>query len=265
MFPKMLSFTPVLQESYTMTLARRSFLPMIVTRGSDQSQISSSFQTRNDPSNLRNFGSLLLDFAKIVPDGIVVFFPSYLYMESTLHVWSGMGILDMIWNYKLILVETPDAQESSLALETYRTASMRHASQCLGRVIRGKDDYGIMVLADKRFARKRSQLPKWINQTILESEVNLSTDMAVATAKNFLRTMAQPFKAKDHEGISSWTPAQLEEQIAKRKIEEDRIERGEEPLAAPQRNGGNGAVGSAQADKDEFDDDIDDELMMLDA
>lgn len=105
-----------------MTLARRSFLPMIVTRGSDQSQISSSFQTRNDPSNLRNFGSLLLDFAKIVPDGIVVFFPSYLYMESTLHVWSGMGILDMIWNYKLILVETPDAQESSLALETYRTA-----------------------------------------------------------------------------------------------------------------------------------------------
>lgn len=142
--------------------------------------------------------------------------------------------------------------------------AMRHASQCLGRVIRGKDDYGIMVLADKRFARKRSQLPKWINQTILESEVNLSTDMAVATAKNFLRTMAQPFKAKDHEGISSWTPAQLEEQIAKRKMEEDRIERGEESAAAPQRNGGNAAV-AEQADKDEFDDDIDDELMQLDA
>lgn len=122
-----------------------------------------------------------------------------------------------------------------------------------------------MVLADKRFARKRSQLPKWINQTILESEVNLSTDMAVATAKNFLRTMAQPFKAKDHEGISSWTPAQLEEQIAKRKIEEERVGRGEEPVSAPQRNEGNGAVSGAQADKDEFDDDIDDELMMLDS
>lgn len=139
---------------------------------------------------------------------------------------------------------------------------MRHASQCLGRVIRGKDDYGIMVLADKRFARKRSQLPKWISQNILESEVNLSTDMAVATAKNFLRTMAQPFRAKDHEGISSWTPAQLEEQIVKRKMEEERVERGEEPVAARQRDGGNRAVG-AQAD--EFDDDIDDEMMMLDA
>ncbi|KAF5014314.1 hypothetical protein F66182_14747 [Fusarium sp. NRRL 66182] len=143
MFPKMLNFTPVLQESYTMTLARRSFLPMIVTRGSDQSQISSSFQTRNDPSNLRNFGSLLLDFAKIVPDGIVVFFPSYLYMESTLHVWSGMGILDMIWNYKLILVETPDAQESSLALETYRTACCNGRGAILMSVARGKVAEGV--------------------------------------------------------------------------------------------------------------------------
>lgn len=144
--------------------------------------------------------------------------------------------------------------------------AMRHASQCLGRVIRGKDDYGIMILADKRFARKRNQLPKWINQNILESEVNLSTDMAVATAKNFLRTMAQPFKAKDHEGISSWTPAQLEEQIAKRKMEQDRIERGLEPVV-PERNGGdnnNHNMNSAQVDKDEFDDDIDEELMMLD-
>lgn len=142
---------------------------------------------------------------------------------------------------------------------------MRHASQCLGRVIRGKDDYGIMVLADRRFARKRTQLPKWISQTILESEVNLSTDMAVATAKNFLRTMAQPFKAKDHEGISSWTPAQLEEHIAKRKLEEDRLIEDLESGAQDVEQQGNGhGTNGVHADKDEFDDDIDEELMMLD-
>lgn len=27
--------------------------------------------------------------------------------------------------------------------------AMRHAAQCVGRVIRGKTDYGIMVFADK--------------------------------------------------------------------------------------------------------------------
>ncbi|GKZ19948.1 DNA-dependent ATPase of the nucleotide excision repair factor 4 complex [Aspergillus brasiliensis] len=337
MYPKMLGFNAVMQESYSMTLARRSFLPMVVTRGSDQAQISSSFQIRNDPGVVRNYGNLVLEFSRITPDGIVVFFPSYLYMESIISMWQGMGILDSIWNYKLILVETPDAQESSLALETYRTAccngrgalllcvargkvsegidfdhhygravinigvpfqytesrilkarleflrenyrirendflsfdAMRHAAQCLGRVLRGKDDYGVMVLADRRFQKKRNQLPKWINQAMLESETNLSTDMAVATAKNFLRTMAQPFKARDQEGISTWSLADIERHREKQRLEEERAQR-EVPqnlaygaaAAAPHNGVRNGAAGGA----DEFDDDIDNEdLMMLDA
>ncbi|KAL2855907.1 hypothetical protein BJY01DRAFT_204012 [Aspergillus pseudoustus] len=326
MYPKMLDFPTVMQESYSMTLARRSFLPMIVTRGSDQAQISSSFQIRNDPGVVRNYGNIVLEFSRITPDGIVVFFPSYLYMESIISMWQGMGILDSIWNYKLILVETPDAQESSLALETYRTAccngrgailfcvargkvsegidfdhhygravlcigvpfqytesrilkarleflretyrirendflsfdAMRHAAQCLGRVLRGKDDYGVMVLADRRFQKKRNQLPKWISQALLESETNLSTDMAVATAKNFLRTMAQPFKAKDQEGISTWSLADLEKHRQKQMQEEQRVQL--ENIAH-----GNGANGANKRGVDEFDDGIDQDLMMLDA
>ncbi|ODV96692.1 hypothetical protein PACTADRAFT_65138 [Pachysolen tannophilus NRRL Y-2460] len=277
MYPKMLNFETVIQESYTMTLARRSFLPMIVTKGSDQVSISSRFEIRNDPSVVRNYGTLLIEFAKITPDGMVVFFPSYLYMESIISAWQNMGILDEVWKYKLILVETPDAQETARALETYRTAcsngrgavllsvargkvsegidfdhhygrtvlmigipfqytesrilkarleflrdqyqirendflsfdAMRHAAQCLGRVLRGKDDYGVMVLADRRFARKKNQLPKWIAQALSDADTNLSTDMAIASAKKFLRTMAQPTDPKDQEGISVWDIEQL--------------------------------------------------------
>lgn len=278
MYPRMLNFETVVQESYTMTLARRSFLPMIVTKGSDQVAISSRFEIRNDPSVVRNYGSLLIEFAKITPDGLVVFFPSYLYMESIISMWQNMGILDEVWKHKLILVETPDAQETSLALETYRKAcsngrgaillsvargkvsegidfdhhygrtvlmigipfqytesrilkarleflrdhyqikendflsfdAMRHAAQCLGRVLRGKDDYGIMVLADRRFARKKQQLPKWISQALLDADTNLSTDMAISSAKKFLRTLAQPANAKDQEGVSVWNLQDLE-------------------------------------------------------
>lgn len=277
MYPKMLNFETVIQESYSMTLARRSFLPMIVTKGSDQVSISSRFEIRNDPSVVRNYGSLLIEFSKITPDGMVVFFPSYLYMESIISMWQTMGVLDEVWKYKLILVETPDAQETSLALETYRKAcsngrgavllsvargkvsegidfdhhygrtvlmigipfqytesrilkarlefmrdnyqirendylsfdAMRHAAQCLGRVLRGKDDYGIMVLADRRFSRKKNQLPKWIAQALNDSDTNLSTDMALATAKKFLRSLAQPTNPKDQEGVSVWNLEQL--------------------------------------------------------
>lgn len=59
--------------------------------------------------------------------------------------------------------------------------AMRHAAQCVGRAIRGKTDYGIMIFADKRFARsdKRSKLPKWIQAHLTDSLCNLSTEEAV--------------------------------------------------------------------------------------
>ncbi|KAK8236612.1 to 3 [Phyllosticta capitalensis] len=330
MYPKMLNFQTVVQESYTMTLARKSFLPMIVTRGSDQAPISSGFQVRNDPNVVRNYGVLLREFCKLTPDGIVVFFPSYLYMESTISQWQGMHILDEVWKYKLILVETPDAQETSLALETYRTAcnngrgavllcvargkvsegidfdhhygrtvlcigvpfqytesrilkarleflretyrikendflsfdAMRHAAQCLGRVLRGKDDYGIMVLADRRFQRKRNQLPKWINQYLTEGDTNMSVDQAAAMARKFLRDMSRSYGPQLQDGISVWRPEDLrrhqqqmqEEEIRMLQGRPDREKDGEVAMGEAPYNG-NGAA-------DEFDEGGDaDELM----
>ncbi|PHH65392.1 hypothetical protein CDD81_2496 [Ophiocordyceps australis] len=323
-YPKMLDFATVIQESYSMTLARRSFLPMIVTRGSDQASISTSFKVRNEPSVVRNYGTLLTEFAKVTPDGMVVFFPSYLYMESIISMWQGMGILDEVWKHKLILVETPDAQETSLALETYRTAccngrgaillcvargkvsegidfdhqygrtvlcigvpfqytesrilkarleflretyrikendflsfdAMRHAAQCLGRVLRGKDDYGIMVLADRRFQKKRAQLPKWINQGLLDVDTNLSTDMAVSSARRFLKTMAQPFRAKDQEGISTWGYKDLE--LHKKKLEVERQQALDEALRNPT------AQELADLQNFEYDEALDQDMMDLD-
>merc|ERR1712137_223768 len=60
--------------------------------------------------------------------------------------------------------------------------AMRTTAQCVGRIIRGKSDYGIMVFADRRYNRvdKRSKLPQWISQFLNSSQVNVSTDMAVA-------------------------------------------------------------------------------------
>ncbi|GJE95143.1 DNA repair helicase [Phanerochaete sordida] len=286
MYPKMLQFTPVIQESYPMTLTRNSFLPLVITRGSDQVAISSRFEVRNDPAVVRNFGSILIEYSKIVPDGIVAFFPSYLYMESIVAAWNDMGILNEVWKYKLIFVETPDANETSIALENYRRAcdngrgavllsvargkvsegidfdhnygravimfgvpyqytesrilkarleylrdtyrireseflgfdAMRNAAQCVGRVLRGKTDWGLMVFADKRFARadKRAKLPRWINQYITETASNLSTDMAITLSKLFMRTISQN-PNENQTGISLWTLENVQQHQAKQK------------------------------------------------
>lgn len=45
---------------------------------------------RNDPAVVRNFGQIMVEFSKIVPDGVVCFFPSYLYMEQIVSMWNDM-------------------------------------------------------------------------------------------------------------------------------------------------------------------------------
>ncbi|KAH8117593.1 DNA repair helicase [Phellopilus nigrolimitatus] len=302
MYPKMLQFTPVVQETYAMTLTRNSFLPLVITRGSDQVAVSSRFEVRNDPAVVRNFGSILVEYSKIVPDGIVAFFPSYLYMESIVAAWNDMGILNEVWKHKLIFVETPDANETSIALENYRRAcnngrgavllsvargkvsegidfdhnygravimfgvpyqytesrilkarleylrdayrireseflgfdAMRNAAQCVGRVLRGKTDWGLMVFADKRFARadKRAKLPRWINQYITETAANLSTDMALVLSKLFMRQISQAH-APDTTGVSLWTIADIEKAQAKQRALEMQQEQGESGDGAP--------------------------------
>lgn len=73
--------------------------------------------------------------------------------------------------------------------------ALRQAAQCVGRVIRSKADYGMMIFADKRYSRhdKRSKLPSWILSHLRDAHLNLSTDMALHIAREFLRRMAQPY------------------------------------------------------------------------
>ncbi|OAG30001.1 DNA excision repair protein ERCC-2 [Nematocida displodere] len=67
--------------------------------------------------------------------------------------------------------------------------AMRQAAQCVGRVLRSNTDYGLAILADRRFntTEKKAQLPRWIQRHVTETNSNLSIDMAVALSRQFLR------------------------------------------------------------------------------
>lgn len=58
------------------------------------------------------------------------------------------------------------------------------AAQCVGRVIRSKSDYGLMIFADARYSRadKRSKLPPWILKHLDLAHLALNTDTAVSSA-----------------------------------------------------------------------------------
>ncbi|XP_012941013.1 general transcription and DNA repair factor IIH helicase subunit XPD [Aplysia californica] len=289
MYPKILDFQPVTMATFTMTLARPCICPMIVSKGNDQVAMSSKFETREDIAVTRNYGNLLVDMVTVVPDGVVCFFTSYIYMETIVAAWYEQGIIDQILKHKLLFIETQDAAETSLALLNYQKAcengrgavllsvargkvsegidfdhhygravimfgvpyvytqsrilkarleylrdqyqirendfltfdAMRHAAQCVGRALRGKTDYGVMVFADKRFARadKRGKIPRWIQEHLTDNLCNLSTDEAIQISKRFLRQMAQPFSRKDQLGLSLLTLEQLQSEEMQKKIE----------------------------------------------
>lgn len=49
--------------------------------------MTSRFEARDDTAVIRNYGNLVLELAAVVPDGIVCFFTSYLYMENVVATW----------------------------------------------------------------------------------------------------------------------------------------------------------------------------------
>lgn len=101
-YAKLLDFKPRILKSFENTMPRNAIYPLIVSKGTDQLQISSKFDDRDDSSIIRNYGSLLAELSATVPDGIVCFFPSYRYMENIICRWDEMGIMQKILECKLI-------------------------------------------------------------------------------------------------------------------------------------------------------------------
>jgi DNA excision repair protein ERCC-2 len=146
--------------------------------------------------------------------------------------------------------------------------AIRNAAQCVGRALRGKTDWGLMIFADKvsltrsvpnafaamltrdaqRFARsdKRSKLPRWINQYITETAANLSTDMALTLSKLFMRQISQNPDV-NQTGVSLWTLEDI--QRAQERQKQLALEQEQQQKDAPMDDYGDGGI-----DDDDLDD-----------
>ncbi|KAK0420871.1 hypothetical protein QR680_014938 [Steinernema hermaphroditum] len=93
-----------------------------------------------DVAVIRNYGNLVLEMASVVPDGIVVFFTSYMYMESVVSTWYDQRLIDELMKHKLLFIETTDAYETSVTLQKYVDACENGRGAILFSVARGKTD-----------------------------------------------------------------------------------------------------------------------------
>lgn len=115
--------------------------------------------------------------------------------------------------------------------------ALRQSAQCIGRVIRSKTDYGIVILADSRYNRQdtRQRFPNWIKQFVRDSYLNLTTDVAIEQMKTFLRVMGQSI---DHSQLRKIL--YNEKEIREKLVQGYRLQQGVPPA------GGQGQGGQAQ-------------------
>ena len=74
---------------------------------------------RDESVVLRNFGSLLIDFSRVTPDGLACVFSDYHNLKLVVNKWNGMGVIDRLLEQKLIFIETPSLEETKETFELF--------------------------------------------------------------------------------------------------------------------------------------------------
>lgn len=77
---------------------------------------------RENEKYLHSLGNTILKLTKLVPDGLLVFFPSYPRMNDCVAFWKQTGIWESIEQQKQIFIESKVKAEFSIAIKGYRAA-----------------------------------------------------------------------------------------------------------------------------------------------
>lgn len=128
----------------------------VLGTGPDGQVLNSSFNTRNDPKYISSLGRTILNFSNLIPDGLLVFFPSYPIMKKCVDDWQQAGLWSSLVSKKPVFIE-PQGKDTFNAVisefyEKIKAPESRGAiflAVCRGKVSEGldfSDDYGRAVL-----------------------------------------------------------------------------------------------------------------------
>ena len=190
------------------------------------------FYNRNNEKMIESLGEIIFNLAKTNnKGGILLFFPSYKYLETCYNVWQKCNINEKIKKYKSIILDSSNKKllsnniiksenknfilfsvhrgsssegidfsddnarmvicigipyanygddnikkkkeflnnkEKNLGNNWYKVDAMLNVNQSLGRVIRNKNDYGVMICIDERFKDPsiKRMFSNWINKNM---------------------------------------------------------------------------------------------------
>ncbi|KAG7164976.1 regulator of telomere elongation helicase 1-like [Homarus americanus] len=145
------SFTSELQVPFPIQLENPHIIKRhqvwvgIVSKGPDGFSLNSSFRNRSDPRYIASLGQTILNFSRVIPGGLLVFFPSYSIMRFCRDEWQNSGIWSKISIGKPIFVEPQTKEEFNSAMEEFyiKINDPTLKGACFMAVCRGKVSEGL--------------------------------------------------------------------------------------------------------------------------
>ncbi|KAJ3917495.1 helicase C-terminal domain-containing protein [Lentinula edodes] len=100
-------------------------LTVAVTKGPSGRELDFRAGKQGDSSTLSDLGQIILNFTRIIPGGMIVFFPSYKFLENAKSAWAlatGGGYLEKFGAKKKVFFEPEDQAGVESVLQQYATA-----------------------------------------------------------------------------------------------------------------------------------------------
>ncbi|KDR13998.1 Regulator of telomere elongation helicase 1-like protein [Zootermopsis nevadensis] len=117
----------------------------VISTGPDGCALNSSYNTRNDPQYISSLGMTVLNVCRVVPHGILVFFPSYPVLYKCKEEWQQSGLWSKIAALKPIFVEprSRDGFNTTIAEYCNKVQDPVTRGACFMAVTRGKVSEGL--------------------------------------------------------------------------------------------------------------------------
>lgn len=159
-----------------------------LSKGPNNVVLSSKFNNRDSVDYLESLGQLVLQFAKIVPHGLLVFFPSYRALDITTEYWKKNSRWREISEAKPIFSESKDTKECNETVAKYyeKIKERRSSGACMFAVCRGKISEGIDFADDNGRAVIVTGLPfpLWTDPKVILKRKYLDDSKTVSGVYN---------------------------------------------------------------------------------
>ncbi|CED84966.1 chl1 helicase [Phaffia rhodozyma] len=103
-------------------IPKENLKTIILTKSPKGKDLEFKFETQNDTNLLDELGAVLSNVCNLVPDGVVVFLPSYRFLEKLKTTWEKSGLLAKLGMKKSLFYEPQAGGSVETVLEEYSTA-----------------------------------------------------------------------------------------------------------------------------------------------